>query len=789
MIELIDNLRATIEDKPRPNEHFGSDLIQIQIIRYIQSININEVKEFINNNNKLIETLIGNLNEFLKNKLSREEFSEDQFHFLINIIYTLLFDRTMRETFPNLQEISTSITTKEIFFDFALNFDIKYRSPHSLKETQQKIDSILDEFYERNRWGRKSASWQNLDMSSTFQKLTGLYPFGSIILINLRDLFRGDSIPILLYHKYDDIEQYKVQQRFQIRNELGFLDRKLRSNFEVCLEGSKMIPFYERLHVSLNRLVVENYFSIDKVDLQDLGPINVIIGKNKSGKTNLLKVIENYWKLKGIFNALPPDPSAMKNFLKTGEPYVEYHWRTQGQAELLLRRLKIEDIPINPTSTCHIILKGNVSEILWMDLIEITESNEVKNLITNIGLPIARDKYQTLVFESRVVCIPQNRGKASGKELKKTKQNFDNELIIQIRQSISSLENSGTAFEWINNLIFRMEDSKRALLIQYVMDLLNIELMIANVESHEFELHLKYKEDSKLYEFGNISHGSLEIILMLTLLIQFDGTFLIDEPERGLHPSLQRKFFKILEEIARTNNNQIFIATHSPIFAALCENVYILSRGPLGTVSKMGPLPHLIKSELGAKNLDVLVPDLFLFTEDALEDPIRILFQKSNNGLSFSDLNIAVMPFKGVGNVKNLLSIQFFHMLDENNIPYLIIGDKDVIEQFGSHFRKYGLHQVKILYFDPDFEGLFSEIQLLKAIKAYCEQMGYMNISLDEKQIKSMKPPIYKSIHRHLFEIDKIHINKRDLGHKLAETCDAIPSNLKELFETIRQMV
>lgn len=51
-----------------------------------------------------------------------------------------------------------------------------------------------------------------------------------------------------------------------------------------------------------------------------------------------------------------------------------------------------------------------------------------------------------------------------------------------------------------------------------------------------------------------------------------DNIILIDEPEISLHPSWQNRIVKIYKEFAKTNNNQIIIATHSPQIIASTPN-------------------------------------------------------------------------------------------------------------------------------------------------------------------------------------------------------------------------
>ena len=64
-------------------------------------------------------------------------------------------------------------------------------------------------------------------------------------------------------------------------------------------------------------------------------------------------------------------------------------------------------------------------------------------------------------------------------------------------------------------------------------------------------------------------------VLYLYLSEIKNKVILIDEPEISLHPTWQNSILKIYENFAKRNNNQIFIATHSPHILASAKSSYI----------------------------------------------------------------------------------------------------------------------------------------------------------------------------------------------------------------------
>ena len=80
-----------------------------------------------------------------------------------------------------------------------------------------------------------------------------------------------------------------------------------------------------------------------------------------------------------------------------------------------------------------------------------------------------------------------------------------------------------------------------------------------------------YFEDGK--EMGNwkkLGHGTQELIsLLFLLMLPRDGIYIIDEPENGLHSGLQLELLRFIKDLILTDINyskQFFFATHSTCF-------------------------------------------------------------------------------------------------------------------------------------------------------------------------------------------------------------------------------
>lgn len=78
--------------------------------------------------------------------------------------------------------------------------------------------------------------------------------------------------------------------------------------------------------------------------------------------------------------------------------------------------------------------------------------------------------------------------------------------------------------------------------------------------------YLKFRSGDSYHSSEGLGEGLISLLFIVDALYDSDpgNIIVIDEPELSLHPSLQRKLFKLLNEYAA--DRQIVISTHSPYF-------------------------------------------------------------------------------------------------------------------------------------------------------------------------------------------------------------------------------
>jgi len=126
---------------------------------------------------------------------------------------------------------------------------------------------------------------------------------------------------------------------------------------------------------------------------------------------------------------------------------------------------------------------------------------------------------------------------------------------------------------------------------------------------------------------------------------------LIDEPEMGIHPSLQREILIYFHELSEAKGVQFFLATHSPVFIAAPNKVRAFRvenrLGERQAFPISQELLHTIWGDLGLHPGDLLQNDLVLLVEGQsdvifFEHVIHRLYQKE-----FKDIAVAVVQYAG----------------------------------------------------------------------------------------------------------------------------------------------
>ncbi len=170
---------------------------------------------------------------------------------------------------------------------------------------------------------------------------------------------------------------------------------------------------------------------------------------------------------------------------------------------------------------------------------------------------------------------------------------------------------------------------------------------------------------------------------------------LIDEPELHLHPSLIKKFLKIISNLDQ--DKQILMTTHHPTFvqAKFLDKIWRVSRNlsQSTTVHKFGPKNFLkldrFVQEINDENSAMLFADKVLLLEGISD---YILMRNLIDKFYKKPKEIKIVHTGGFGDIELYEKIcKIF------NIPYLAMLDEDVLNSFGKKkFQNENLSKLEI---------------------------------------------------------------------------------------------
>ena len=173
-----------------------------------------------------------------------------------------------------------------------------------------------------------------------------------------------------------------------------------------------------------------------------------------------------------------------------------------------------------------------------------------------------------------------------------------------------------------------------------------------------------------LYSGSGLQHF-IDVLVKVTL--SKANVILLDEPEHGLHPSLQRRFIEYVIKLAEDKDLQIFMATHSPVilnYASQLSKYRVINNKRVRTVT---PVPQgaveTLLGDLGIRPSDLFNRDICVMVEG--KDDV-IYFEHVIDKIyssEFKSVSIAVLQYNGDGirpiikgelSIANIVSAQKF---------------------------------------------------------------------------------------------------------------------------------
>ncbi|MCG3198198.1 MAG: DNA replication and repair protein RecF [bacterium] len=322
----------------------------------------------------------------------------------------------------------------------------------------------------------------------------------------------------------------------------------------------------------LTSLTIENFRAFKKLEMEDLGRVNLIVGENGSGKTCVLEAVE-LLEFEGRFPAL----------FQVARRRGEFIPLTDKEDSLRLTPLHLFH--------GHAIQLGQRFEIRGENQDTDSFSCEV------VPAPVGREGFVMVVTEEQTddfilglrvewkmrggIVIPVRESGAMARNMVDVS---DWEKPTQLRQVrfIPPESLDRTSLRDLYDRIALTEAEERILdavrIINPDVDRLAfLSLSSSPGAAPTGGIYAKLNNFEVRVPFGTIGEGARRLLAISLALINCgDGIVLIDEIDTGLHYSVMEKMWKMVIETARRLDAQVFATTHSldciRALGWLCEN-------------------------------------------------------------------------------------------------------------------------------------------------------------------------------------------------------------------------
>lgn len=324
----------------------------------------------------------------------------------------------------------------------------------------------------------------------------------------------------------------------------------------------------------LDALQIKNYKNFVNFEIVDLARINLIAGKNNTGKSSLLEALSIYFS--------EGDPVVLREILSgRGELSAKLMTASDSHAELNFAALKSlfnnrssesfrQEIEMagfpkeNDISNKKVILDHvNPVEIVTLGFVSINSdlSDSFDAVKEN------KIEYQSNVNQNEPGFMVVSKGK---KKLFLLNKNFLYRPVILEGGTIHPYRLVKTVGndDQSNARLFdsiALTDSEEAVVeaLKIIDDRIE---RIAFVDQGNMERKpvVKIKGESKKISLRSLGEGVNRILaIILSLVNARNGYLLIDEAENGLHYSVQQQLWKVILSTAHKLNVQVFATTHS----------------------------------------------------------------------------------------------------------------------------------------------------------------------------------------------------------------------------------
>lgn len=446
---------------------------------------------------------------------------------------------------------------------------------------------------------------------------------------------------------------------------------------------------------------VEGYKSLEEEGIE-LSDINILIGKNNSGKSNLLNSFRDYQRLFtdiGNMGWFGSEITRRESILSTrftarfelsaseqlylqnelSETDIADEWFEDGFSEIE-HQLAVDRNGTLIEDAVWVDIDDEMVQVLWWDdgtekSINWNQLPDEKKYSGHAGTGVVRglsDPYLELLDSSISSwnSVDSFRRPEDTLPSRYTQElESDGSNLIQVLDTLD--DNRPEKFEQI-----------AATYVDIMEGVMDVETPFVGSEgSSSTTIAIQEDAFSERFNAEDISAGSKEILTLITQIYLSEeetDLLLIEEPELHLHPEAEQEVFDIITDIADADGPQVLISTHSDVFVNQSEanNIIRVEREGVTTLRrvKQGEIDQEL-ADLGYSKSGLLQSDAVVFVE-GLSDKLILSQWAATLGLDIESEGISIVELEGEGNVEThgRSLVKLLHSFD---IPYLFVVDSD----------------------------------------------------------------------------------------------------------------
>ena len=588
--------------------------------------------------------------------------------------------------------------------------------------------------------------------------------------------------------------------------------------------------------MKIKSITLENFRSYNKaITIEDLSDVNIFIGPNNVGKSNILEALRyiqaltNGNQLRGYtemvfdgktrlnihltltFSLSSEERKNIINELFRGNSHVTPEKVMEStflstlifDAVLGSRGLVQEEINVSNILDGNLtIIRNSIEGRSWTyeSLNLVAECKKLVKL-ENIKPTLTAHGKRSPAPEWRVLVAPGiSPTPTEYKLLNKTREFTTKWRWFQpIRRAAPKMTPSeqtrldsagGNLVQFSNTLQSNDPDEFVRLKNEILKILPHLQKVLAPLRGGEAVITVGESGLNSFRDLSNVSFGLHQIIILVFGIMNINpgSIVLIEEPELHLHAGSQRKLFKLVQREAE--QKQFFLTTHSSIFTGCSDTVstfLVTKRDGATSVRKIKEPSALkrVKNALGHRNTDLYGYECVVFVEgDSEEVAFPIIAEGLGHDLVEKGIRLINIRGKGkVGKIAEYLT----YLKDSDVLAYVIAdGDKQVKERLEDWIREGLLQKDCQTEWPLEFEDCFEPHMIINAMKEVAKEQRFeFGITLaDLKENMPEGKSVVKALEKLLYQKELPSLDKPALSENIAlrlkEEIEKIPPENRE---------